>query len=127
MNLKWKEFCKRHPKLSCHNPFENFQNQYIEWSKGRWIVFIPEEKNHGMQTSILEKALKNAFIWAHQKNLNKIATNGIANTDHGRNKLNNRLSDNERAAWLYEYACLHECSYNFEITLASLNDVFIRG
>ena len=71
-------------------------------------------------------ALDAALSWASRKHIKSIATNGIANTDHGRNTEYNRQSDERRARLLITYASAAEQKHGINIELISLNDVFVR-
>lgn len=80
-----------------------------------------------MTEAQLINALDAAFAWASRNQIASVATNGVADTDHGHDTAANRRSDEKRAALLKDYAKQAEQKYNFAIELISLNDVFVRG
>jgi hypothetical protein len=128
MRQRWVTFAQSQPQLShANNPFTEFGGRAVEWSGGKWLWFVPEKENHGMTEAQLTDALDAAFAWASRNRIASVATNGVANIDHGQNTATNRRSDEERAAWLKDYAKQAEQKHNVAIELISLNDVFVRG
>jgi len=79
-----------------------------------------------MEEGQLTRTLDDVFSWALENNIKSVATNGIANTDHGRETEHNRRSDEQRARFLVAYATNAEHKYGINIELISLNDVFVR-
>lgn len=127
MRQCWVAFAARHDQLSVvRDPFAELAGRAIEWSPGRWIWFVAEQQNHGMTNAQLTAALDAALFWASQQGLKSVATNGVANTDHGHDTASNRQSDDERAAMLINYAERAERERHLALDLVSLNDVFTR-
>ncbi len=79
-----------------------------------------------MTEAQLTNALDAALAWASRNQLTSVATNGVANADHGPDTVINRRSDERRAALLNDYATQAEQKYKFFIELISLNDIFVR-
>lgn len=128
MRQRWVVFAAERPELShVRDPFTELAGRAIEWSPGKWLWFIAEQDNHGMTNAQLTNALDGAFSWASQRSIASIATNGVANTDHGRNTADNRRSDEERASFLEDYVAQAENRFGLAVELISLNDVFIRS
>lgn len=127
MRHHWAIFAATQDKLShVNDPFTELAERAFEWSPGRWLWFIAEERNHGMTDTQVTRALDTAFSWMSQMGLTSAATNGIANTDHGHNTTDNRRSDEQRAILLKDYADQAEQRYCLSIELISLNDIFMR-
>lgn len=127
MGQKWSYFAHNHPKLSdVRDPFTELGEFPVEWSSGHWLWFVPEKQNHGMTEAQLTNALDAALAWASRNQLTSVATNGVANADHGPDTVINRRSDERRAALLNDYATQAEQKYKFFIELISLNDIFVR-
>lgn len=127
MRQRWIAFAKHEPQLrNIKDPFTELVGRPMEWSPKHWLWFVPEKENHGMTNAQLTAALDAAFAWASQNGLGSVATNGVANIDHGRDTDANRRSDESRAAWLIDYATQAEQNHNIVIELISLNDVFVR-
>lgn len=127
MHLRWKTFAKRSEQLrDVRDPFAELAGRALEWSPGRWIWFVAEHENHGLTDVLLTTALDTALEWASLQRLKSVATNGVANTDHGPNTARNRQSDGDRSAMLVKYAEQAERERHLTIQLISLNDVFVR-
>jgi hypothetical protein len=127
MSQRWADFSTCHPQLArVRDPFADLTNGPIALPDGRWLWFISEEKNHGMTNEHLVNALDAALSWASRQHIQSVATNGVANTDHGRDTMHNRQSDEQRARFLIAYATAAEQKYGVSIELISLNDVFVR-
>jgi len=128
MRQCWEAFKRNKGQLSqIQDPFMDLAGRAVEWVPGKWLWFVPEEQNHGMTETQLANALDGALAWASQNSIGSVATNGIANTDHGNNTADNRRSDEQRAAWLEDYARKAEQRYRMAIQLISMNDVFVRN
>ncbi|WP_445768044.1 hypothetical protein [Rheinheimera sp.] len=126
MHLCWMTFKKNLPQLlQVRNPFTELSGQAVEWSPGKRLWFVPAKDNHGMTTVQLTNAFDEIFTWALQNRITSVATNGIANTDHGTDTAANRRSDQDRAIWLKDYANKAEQKYKIAIELISLNDIFV--
>ena len=127
MRQRWVAFAARNSQLiHVRDPFTKIASRAVEWSPGRWLWFVAEQKNHGMTDIQLTAALDAVLSWASQNAITSIATNGVANIDHGYNTSENRRSDEQRAAVLVDYAKSAE-NRGFSIELISLNDVFTRS
>lgn len=127
MRQRWVAFAQTNHELHrVNDPFKKWPDQALQWSPGRWLWFVPEQDNHGMTDEQLRRALDDAFGWASRAQMKSAATNGIADTDHGRDAAANRRSDETRAKWLKNYAEEAERKYGFCVELVSLNDVFLR-
>jgi len=127
MRQCWSTFSTRHPQLAgVRDPFINLVNDPIQISDGRWLWFVSEEENHGMTEEHLVNTLDAALSWASTQHIKSVATNGVANTDHGVDTVHNRQSDEQRARFLVAYATAAEQQYGVNIELISLNDVFVR-
>jgi hypothetical protein len=128
MRQRWVDFAAKQAQLThVRDPFTELNGHAIEWSPGKWLWFVAEQENHGMTDAQLTDALDSVFSWASQKGIASVATNGIANTDHGRNTADNRRSDDVRAVFLEDCAKRAEQKYGLAVKLISLNDVFIRN
>jgi len=128
MRRYWRRFVEDLPRLSrVHDPFRELADNPIEWTTGRWLMFVAGKENHGMTDQQLSESLGRAFTWAQQHSLCSIATNGIAAVDHSGITDHNRESDKQRAQWLINYATQVEQEHKISIELISLNDVFIRA
>ncbi len=127
MRQCWLQFSQRIEQLSLViDPFIEIAGRAIQWSPNNWVWFFPAQKNHGMSDEDLINALNSAFIWASRNGIESIATNGIANTDHGSCVDEKRSSDLKRAKFLKNYATQLEQRYQMTVELVSLNDVFVR-
>lgn len=127
MHKYWKDFASK--KLTLQNitdPFIDKYNKPLEWETGKWIWFVPEEQNHGIDDSKLFSILDNIFSWASINSIRTISTNGISNVNHTSDSVENIKSDNERSLMLFKFVSEAEIKYNFRIELISLNDVFTR-
>lgn len=123
----WKAFAAKHPKLpQVRDPFTLLADRAVEWSPGKWLWFMAVQENHGMTDAQLTDALDTAFSWASQQGIESVATNGVANTNHGLITAENRCSDEVRAVFLEDYVKRAEQKYGLAVELISLNDVFIR-
>jgi hypothetical protein len=127
MRQRWDSFARGQFQLrNTRDPFTEPKGNPVEWSRAKWLWFVPEKENHGMTEAQLTETLDSALAWASQNQIASVATNGIADTDHGQNTAANRRSDENRAAWLKGYATRAEQKYKVAIELISLNDVFVR-
>ena len=127
MGPKWWEFSKTVPEWAeITNPFEELQDGPHEFKPNKWAWFFSEERNHGMRSRVLARVLDEAVHWAHENKIITIATNGIANTDHGLVTVRNLASDDRRALEISRMAQQYEEGLGVEITLISLNNVFVR-
>ncbi len=127
MRVCWATFSARHPQLvGVRDPFTSLENGPIRISDGRWLWFVSEKENHGMTDGHLVNALDASLSWASRLHIKSVATNGVANTDHGIDTAHNRQSDEQRARFLIAYAAAAEQQYGVNIELISLNDVFLR-
>jgi hypothetical protein len=98
MREMWVALKCHHPELyHIDDPFLELANNPQMVNTQKWLWFVPEEHNHGMTESRLKSALDAALSWAIENRITSIATNGIANTDHGMNTAHNRQSDDLRA------------------------------
>ena len=128
MSYYWNNFRHCHRKLQLvRDPFKELEGNPFEWSSGKWLQFFSAQDNHGMTESQVASALGAALEWASRNDITSVVTNGIANTDIGRNTASNRRSNVRRAAWLHDYASRLEQEYNITIQLISLNDIFVCG
>lgn len=128
MRQRWVDFAANQAQLNhVRDPFTELAGHAVEWSPGRWLWFVAEQENHGMTNAQLTEALDAAFSWASRNGIASVTTNGVANTDHGRNTADNRRSDEVRAVFLENYAKRAEQKYGLAVELISLNDVFIRN
>lgn len=128
MRQRWVAFAAKRAELShVRDPFTELVGRAVQWSPGKWLWFVAEQENHGMTDAQVTRALDAAFSWASQNRIASTATNGVANTDHGRNTADNRRSDEKRAALLEDYAKQAEQRYGLTVELISLNDIFTRG
>jgi len=128
MRQRWVTFAANQAHLShVGDPFAELTGRAIEWSPQKWLWFIAEQENHGITDAQLISALDKAFSWASQKGIASVATNGIADTDHGPNTADNRRSDERRVALLENYATNAEKRHSVTVELISLNDVFTRN
>jgi hypothetical protein len=128
MRQCWDAFAENEPGIpKVQDPFAKLADHAIEWSKGKWLWFVAEQEDHGMTDEKLTSVLDAALSWASTNGIVTIATNGIANTDHGMITAQNRHSDEQRAAFLQAYAHEAEQKYGVSVELISLNDVFVRG
>jgi hypothetical protein len=127
MRPRWDEFSAGQRSLSqINDPFTGIGGRPVEWAPGRWIWFVAEDENHGMSDAALVSVLDSVILWASKARIASVATNGIANVDHGRNTADNRRSDEHRARFLRDYATRVEEGYGLKVELISLNDVFTR-
>lgn len=127
MHQRWAAFSARHPQLAgVQDPFTEFPNGPTQLSEGKWLWFVSDAQNHGMSDEDLVEALDAALSWASRQHIKSVATNGVANIDHGQNKAQKRQSDEQRARFLIAYAAAAEQKYGVDIELISLNDVFVR-
>ena len=127
MRHRWVAFASSQPQLrQVRDPFTELAGHPVEWSQGKWLWFVPEEQNHGMTDTQLAHALEVPLAWASQNGINSVATNGVKNTDHGKDTRANRLSVDRRVAWLRDYATQAEQKYGLTVELISLNDAFVR-
>ncbi len=128
MRHYWVSFSEKQPRIAdTRDPFTDLAGRATEWSQGRWLWFVAEQQNHGMTDENLTASLDAALSWASSNGLTEVATNGIANIDHGQDTSKNRHSDEQRAAFLQTYARNAEKKYGVSVELISLNDVFVRG
>jgi hypothetical protein len=127
MHEKWVTFKSQNPSVRhIDDPFFELANRPQKVNAHKWLWFVPEEHNHGLTESRLKSALDAALSWAIENRITSIATNGIANTDHGMNTAHNRESDDLRAKFIIKYAEDLEQQHDITVELVSLNDVFIR-
>ena len=130
MSYRWTEFAGGIEAVgslaSVRDPFSELPHRPQRVADRHWLWFVPARENHGMTDDEVQRALDSALLWATEQGLRSIATNGIANTDHGPDAARNRRSDDQRAALLAEYASRQEEALGLEIELVSLNDVFVR-
>lgn len=127
MGLHWFKFAARKSQLTyVRDPFAEIANRAVEWFPGRWLWFVAEQKNHGMTEMQLIAALDAALLWASQNAIVSIATNGIANINHGHKTEDNRRSDDQRVDVLIDYA-KSAVNRGFTIELISLSDAFTRS
>jgi len=128
MRQRWVDFAAKQAQLShVRDPFTELAGGAVEWAPGKWLWFAEEQENHGMTDAQLTDTLDAALSWASQNGIASVATNGIANTDHGLITADNRISDEQRALYLEDYAKQAEQKYGLAVELISLNDVFIRN
>lgn len=128
MHVSWRKFSVNFPSLVyVHNPFFEFSGKAMSISGGQWLWFVIEEKNHGMTDAKLISNLETALSWATVAGVKTVITNGLADTDHGDNKILNFVSDDRRARFLIKYASEQEKARGISIELTSLNMVFIRN
>ena len=71
--------------------------------------------------------LNQTFAWARQQGLTTVITNGIADVHHGGDTAANRASDDHRTVFLIGLVSDHERHSCLQVTLISLNDVFVRN
>lgn len=128
MNHYWTVFKQQHATLSSvRDPFVSLNNQAIEWAPDRWLWFIAAAENNGMSDEQLKNQLDHALAWAANHNIGSVLTNGIGNTDLGRDSAANQRSHHQRVNWLKNYARDAEQQYGLIIELISLNDVFVKN
>ncbi len=128
MRQRWLSFAATQAQLShVKDPFVELPGRAVEWSPGKWLWFVAEQENHGMTDAQVTGALDAALLWASQKGIKSAATNGIANTDHGRIAVDNRRSDDQRTVLLINYVQRAEQKFDLAVELISLNDVFTRA
>ena len=124
----WRRFARHVPGWEwMQDPFSDLSDRPYLFSIGRWMVFVPDEENSGMDDAALQALFAELGRFAREHGLRKVLTNGIADTDHGRYTLENRRSDDTRARLLWNLACAWECEQDAQLTLISLNDVFVRN
>ena len=127
MAVRWRAFADTEVTLThIQDPFFEIPNEPRRISSGQWLWFVPAQDNHGMSERELKAVLNNAILWATESGHTSIATNGIANTDHGMDTDANRYSDDQRVSFLILYSVAQENSLRISIELISLNDAFIR-
>lgn len=125
---RWAQFAEQHAQLShVRDPFMELAGRAVEWSRGKWLWFVAEQQNHGMTDPQLTAALDAALSWASHNGVASAATNGIANTDHGRNTADNRRSDDQRATMLIDHVKQAEQKHGLTLEHISLNDVYTRS
>jgi|GEM_PF-1210686 len=128
MGGSWMKFKKAHEGFErINDPFTHFDGRPQEYAPGRWVWFIAEEDNRGVCDESLRLTMAGILEWASRMRLSRIATNGIRNTDHGGDHLANRDSDDRRTRLIIELVTEHAMARSMKITLASLNDVFVRN
>lgn len=127
MGIAWDEFRKRFQTVDAMGePFTTFDAEPHEYAPGKFIVTVAEGKNHGLCDAELRAVLNRLVGWAHEIPIKTIATNGIAEIDHGINRDAGRASDDRRAQMLIDLAKGYEDEFQLKITLTSIDNVFIR-
>ncbi len=128
MRYCWERFAAKHPQLGhVRDPFTELAGRAVGWSAEKWLWFVADQQNHGMTDPQLTAALDAALVWASREAVTSVATNGVADTDHGRDTADNRRSDDRRVALLADHAARAEVKYGLAIELISLNDAFVRS
>lgn len=98
ISVSWKAFAAKHPKLpQVRDPLTLLADRAFEWSPGKCLWFVAVQKKHGMTDVQLTDALDTAFSWASPQGIESVATNGVANTNHGLITAENRCSDEVQA------------------------------
>jgi hypothetical protein len=113
--------------LQANDPFAMYGGVPQEYSDGRWLWFVPEERNHGMDDAQLKAVLNQTMQWARQHGIRTVITNGIADVDHAHDTAANRASDDRRARLIASIVTRLEPDLGLCVTLISLNDVFTRN
>ena len=104
------------------NPFDTLRapTKFDE----KWIQFIAAQENHGMEDSTLEQKFRETFEWMEVHGLKKIITNGIMDTNHSTNTIENQENDDTRVKFIETICSQHP---KLDITLISLNKVYLRN
>ena len=117
----WREFRDFVPHLSTiDDPFTNIPRQPCRLASDQWFWFVPAEPCRGMTRADVEAEIRGAIDEVAAQagdRLKSIITNGVAGTGE---------SHDERAAWFSDLAIQIE-RQGFDVTLISLNDVFVRN
>ena len=130
MAVCWRKFREAERTLAhIENPFSTMPNKPIRISGGQWLWFVPAGCNHGLTDDELKRALDRTLSWAQGKGHGRIVSNGISDTDHGRDTQANRASVDRRVRFLIDYATQKEIESHGTlcIELVSLNDAFVRN
>lgn len=126
MGSSWCAFRDTNPALKdIDDPFVGVQSP-LQLEQDTWLWFVPEGPNHGMSDDELIARLDVILDWAKQRRIKFIVTNGIRDTNHGRDSNLNRASDDRRTSLLTRYLYKRERSNRMQVEVVSRNDVFIR-
>ncbi len=124
----WGEFRDSIPGWSTvQDPFRELAYGPHEIAEGSWMSFIRSRANHGMTDDEVTNALETSLNWAHQEGHVRVITNGIMDIDKDTDTVANNASHDRRAQLINQLATQYEAEFGLEITLISLNDVFIRN
>lgn len=127
MGALWQKFKGDIPAWNeITDPFKSFRNTPQEYKVGKWFWFVSDrekEEKVGMSDSDIETKLKEIFFWAKDNNISRIITNGAGGI-YSEDKYQN---DNRRAVLLKNLIEKYEDELKLDVTLISLNDVFVRN
>ncbi len=126
MGPSWHAFRDSNPGVrNIVNPFED-TDLPLRLDPNTWLWFVPAGVNNGMTDTDLLAKLDAVLDWAREQGIRYVATNGIRDVDRSRDKGANRFSDDRRTAILTKYLAERERVDSLQVTLVSLNDVFVR-
>jgi|GEM_PF-3361512 len=124
MGIRWTEFRERTPEVrAISDPFSGefgFHNP-VRLRDGTSLIFVAEEQNHGIADHRIPEILQQIGDFIRLHNIRRVVSNGIRNVDPV-----GRESDDRRAQDLIRRFAELERRHNVEVTLTSLNDVFVR-
>jgi len=126
MGATWIAFATRNGLPIDEDPFRPDDIKPRAIGSDRFIATVAERKNHGIGDRELRDVFDRLIRWAHENGIRTIATNGIADVNHGVGKEADRASDDRRAQMLIELAKRYEDEFQVKITLANMDEVFVR-
>lgn len=128
MHLRWCEYSVSVPALAhIRDPFsKSISCRAHKISEDQWLWFVSDQPNHSMSDVQVIAILDSALAWAKSARVVSVITNGISNTEQGKDTVTKRVRDNYRAQLLATYAAKQERENGFYIELISKSDVFVR-
>ena len=129
MGATWHEFQESENVFQgIEDPFSEIPNEPHEIREGKFIWFVPEANDGGMEDMELIATLDRIFSWIEKTGHMRIVMNGIRDIGHWKDTEQNRRSDNGRVRLLILYSIKREKrARGLRVELISLNDAFVRN